>query len=322
MSERVEEQIQQLIRNCSDMKMISGNEEQAKTLAQEAYQLAEEEKLHPWQELAAYRLAMILLRDRAERSERLEHIDQLLKLASTPRQRTPFASVHVLAAIYRLAPLRQLAHRDDGRVAELHAAFQHAVTCLQEAERRPSLNDESRHILQSRFFNLVELSSLFLDVEYEDLAGRGVEIFPQAKNAWVMWSSVGHQGKVLMSQSFAESSLINQGVQNPGALLLQLRHNESGDCRWRMSDSESWLPLPVNTARLIAHKVWESHQSDQPSPERFGPEEQVSKYWNDARKNIKDSGRIDPFTKSGGRWIFRPDFKVFVITKKKPNSRR
>jgi hypothetical protein len=103
-------EVDRLLRDCTDSKLLRGGTPIATEYAERAYKFAsaEPELPAPWPQLAAYRLAHLILRG-APTGDDLDRADQLLARAAGGVKHGGSNPLGPLPLVYRLAVLHRLA---------------------------------------------------------------------------------------------------------------------------------------------------------------------------------------------------------------------
>ena len=158
-------EFQRRVEEWSDRKRLKGKSADA-IEAFEELNAQSNGLVSPWPELAAYRLAMLLLR-RGEGAD-LERIDVLLTRASRCIQLGPRPLLYLLGVLHR--------RRLSSKVAEAEVLEQRVDRAFEEArsrtDHRGSRDGEPVRRLQDEVFNMLELAAVFLGREMDDLDGR------------------------------------------------------------------------------------------------------------------------------------------------------
>ena len=260
-------EIDKLLRQCVDEKLLRGGRQRALELASKAYQLATESPAvpYPWPQLAAYRLAHLLLRSE-DSDDKLSEIDFLLELACNVPGNATTSALGPLPYLYRLAVLhrRCLAktrHKHPPS-PELQDAFEQARNAVQRgftnAEISPSRSPlaHDRGSVQRELFNLLELAAYFLGAEYAPLEGLGA-IDVGNLNRDKSWFLVGPDpviSTVQYSRELAMAELEARGREHPGAILIRLLPTGTTEVReaeCRMADGDDWQDTNVDGIKLI-----------------------------------------------------------------------
>jgi hypothetical protein len=170
-----------LLDYATDRKLWRGGQpgREAEEWLREAHLLATQGLPEPWPEVAAYRLAHLLMRAGEIPLETLEEVDQLLKQA----QEAPSLGIYPLA--YRLAVL----HRFNRRT-EAEAIFRTARLCLGSVDGR-----SGQAGIQSCEHNLLELAAYFWGIPYhgylDGLGGVGDAAWRRKYLKTEAWTLVG-----------------------------------------------------------------------------------------------------------------------------------
>ena len=168
------------VQRLCDEKLLLGNPERLRNLATEALDMSRHVG-PPWEQLAAYRVAHVLLREpslaqnHAEETARLKQIAEHLELAANYERERLFGP---LPHIYLIAVWNRLMQHDQDHAADyrqkLVSHFETAVRLTNQLDLHvPSSNESETRQLQRHSFNLLELASYCLDLDYSVLRGRG-----------------------------------------------------------------------------------------------------------------------------------------------------
>jgi len=179
-SPELRDELKSRLQRLSDEKLLLGNPERLRQLAAEAVEMS---RLvgPPWKQLAEYRFAHVLLRqpsvteDHAEETARLKQIEEHFKLAANYEQERLFGP---LPYIYLIAVLNRLMKHDQDNAADyqqkIERHFETAARLTSQLDLIvPSSNESETGPLQQHSFNLLELVSYCLDLDYRVLSGRG-----------------------------------------------------------------------------------------------------------------------------------------------------
>ncbi len=168
------------VQQLCDEKLLLGNPERLRNLATEALDMSRHVG-PPWEQLAAYRVAHVLLREpsvaqnHAEETARLKQIAEHLGLAANYEREQLFGP---LPHIYLIAVWNRLMHHDQDHAADykqkLVSHFETAARLTNQLDLHvPSSNESDTRQLQRHSFNLLELASYSFDLDYGVLRGRG-----------------------------------------------------------------------------------------------------------------------------------------------------
>jgi hypothetical protein len=179
-SPELRDELKSRLQRLSDEKLLLGNPERLRQLAAEAVEMS---RLvgPPWKQLAEYRFAHVLLRqpsvteDHAEETARLKQIEEHFKLAANYEQERLFGP---LPYIYLIAVLNRLMKHDQDNAADyqqkIERHFETAARLTSQLDLIvPSSNESETGPLQQHSFNLLELVSYCLDLDYRVLSGQG-----------------------------------------------------------------------------------------------------------------------------------------------------
>ncbi len=179
-SPELRDELKNRLQRLCDEKLLLGNPERVRQLASEAVEISRRVGA-PWEQLAAYRLAHVLLRepsvdeDHAEETARLKRIAEHFQLAANYEQERLFGP---LPYIYLIAVFNRLKSHDQDNALEyqlkIEAHFSKAAILAGRQDLQvTSNNDCDTRPLQQHSFNLLELAGYFLDLDYNVLSGRG-----------------------------------------------------------------------------------------------------------------------------------------------------
>jgi len=265
-------QVMLLLSECVDKKLVRGDGAEALKKAQEAYRLANESpKLPaPWPQLAAYRLAHLRMRDQSLALQALKEIDGLFKEAAEQ------SSLEVAPLVYRLAVLSRMRQLEKDRqrstlTKTIDEVLQQARNVVHGISYR-ELPQNSRLVLQSSAFNLVELATFFLDGPYAELEGLGCHdpLVTGGAKSWFVWSrgsEIIHMTKGMAECEFkARSSTGKHVLIELGPTQDRWQWSVDGHGEWQ---DANWAPLSYLMAHLTDLKFCaanskKSNQATQP----------------------------------------------------------
>ena len=228
--------VYKLLQETADKKSSLGGTSDALDRAENAYEIANKpERLGlPWPQLAAYRLAHLMLRSEDADSQ-LALIDRRFEEAAELTQ-----TLGPLPLIYRLAVLHRLANQTENKSNtlrdQLGKVFHQAGEAIKKAGNRNWKDigaDPTRKTrggpIQNSTFNMLELASYFLGNPYRALEGLGAITDPldstyQPRNgqAWILVGPNPDISTVQMCKKVALEELEEFGRRNPDAVLFKL----------------------------------------------------------------------------------------------------
>lgn len=259
-----------LLGKCVNEKVLHGRSEHAIGFAEEAYALAKKSpQVHsPWPQIAAYRLAHLLLRS-PKRLQLLDRIDELLHEACDESSFARRQGFSPLPYIYRLAVLhlrllRAGSDRQKEAIAkEIKSALAVATNVVRASLRLKSAHDENaleRHQLQTGAFNLLELATYFLDEPYDVVEATGSDpdaalLFSDRRYGWTIYSNNDCVQPTSTTWDVASEELESLARLYPDALLV-VQHPDQL-FQWRRGDATEWTntgdefsgPLLVTVSR-------------------------------------------------------------------------
>lgn len=250
--------IHTLLQRTRETKLLAGDLESAIEFATQAYRLALREET-PWKELAAYRLAHLLLRNEANSVEDLERILSLLKESETSIE----FGLGPLPNIYQIAVLQRLSQMQPESADEYRERQNLAYEAAIETFRSASFFGETRTRaeLQSGHFNLLELAAYFANLPYGGLAGLGTEELPTntCEGAFDYTGSyrlVSHDpqfGAIACTKAFAAAELESLSAKHPDAICFKLDMvNQDTDGSIRSGIDGEWMSINDEQLRILA----------------------------------------------------------------------
>lgn len=258
--------VDKLLRECVGDKLMFGQTGLALEKAEQAYSLAIQspEVPSPWPELAAYRLAHLMLRSPDSDSD-LSEIEELLRFAGKPG---PTGNQPVLAprpVIYRLAVLKRIMHKTSnetdrrGIESQIKHAFKQARDQVEGLLREDRMTAGTRGSyptgpIQHSFFNMLELTAYFLGETYSPLEGLGALDISNVEesDAWVILGPDSEIGSVRMSRQLAMFELEARAKSHPAAVLFCLASG-SDDPAWRLASTSKWQTTNYEGIKLLAY---------------------------------------------------------------------
>lgn len=204
------ETIHELLVRCSDAKLQRGQPDHAIALARRAYAAASIPELRIWKELAAYRLAHLLLR-RADRIAGLREVNELFAEAGGDDRRIgtgdPLASIYRLAVIDRLMRRRQITAAERQQLKQVQESiFQRVTEQIGRTTllaRKPTGSPDPA--LNRPAYNMLELAAVFAGRTLEPL--EGIDLWPLAIETTSSWMVVANRpdwGRVAFTRELAE----------------------------------------------------------------------------------------------------------------------
>ena len=179
MDEHRRQEVAQLLKQGTNSKLLRGGTEIALPKIKEAYRLAIATPTlpPPWPQLAAYRLAHLLLRSNA--NSELQRVNELFQEATSDNCLGPVPQIYYLAALQRIkiaSDNQEECRKIDGQIQEVFQKAYRGVRQLLANQRRDEEGTEEppeRSLLQEGRLNLLELATYFLGLTYEPLEGVG-----------------------------------------------------------------------------------------------------------------------------------------------------
>jgi hypothetical protein len=279
------ERVQDLLVECADDKLVRGQSGIAEQKAREALKLAcDSPRLpSPWPQVAAYRLAHLLLRS-ASTNDKLCEADRYFKEAQGSDAGEGRGVLGPLPSLFRLATLHRLSQQpgpcrlatDFGK--EQRAELGRAMAFIRRGWKYPSERvaqcDESKpdspHHLQTAGFNLAEFAVYALGLDYTlDGVGSLPDLRPMRDSAWGVLENrtdgtPTDMGGVKLSREFALEELDSLGHQHPDAVLIRLSVAEEAERRlgrqqkpskslgqWRLGRQPEWTKANANSIKLL-----------------------------------------------------------------------
>ena len=230
------ERIRIAVVRASDAKRLRGGQGAREELEQ-ALRLAANTNAAPWDAIAAYRLAHLIMRD-ARTENDLQNAEALFLDASKQAALGPWPAVYHVAVLHRL-----------GKKARARQAFDKARTLIGEAlGRDPSdppdreAADDADPTLQHALVNVLELCSYMIDAPHDGLDGLGALPFEFREGAprrrgWALLSArieelAGASSVVLTDRALAGAELTALRERHPAALVFELPREGRGTL-WR-----------------------------------------------------------------------------------------
>ena len=251
------ERVEQLLKKCTCKKLLRGGTAIAIGYAREAYKCSTLEPAlpTPWPELAAYRLAHLVLRQ-APDPEQLQEADILFAEASgRADDNVPLGP---MPRLYRLAVLHRLSCQGVSVNPET------PKTVLQRAReavnRWPSSRDESseheskphrQSPIQDGLINMLELAFYFLGEKYEPLEGLSgpYSDLMLGPDAWMLVGPDPIISRIKMPKELAFAELEDRGRALPDSVLFRLLSREHAE--WRLASKPPWEPANADEILLL-----------------------------------------------------------------------
>ena len=239
-------EVYEALQQTTDQKTLQNCTEEALAQAKKAYNTATQSpKLwNPWPQIAAYRLAHLMLRNKNADSH-LEEIERLLIEAADANR-----TLGPLPLIYRLVVLHRLSNLNSKISKKTEEAFHEACEALRDnaISKQEDWDDivDSGLLgktkggpIQKAVFNLLELSTYFLGYPYDKLEGLGGIIpykhdarHPNPK-AWILVGRDPRISNIQLSRAYATKELKDLERLNPHAVLFQLERQKKGAANQR-----------------------------------------------------------------------------------------
>lgn len=246
--------VQLLLGKCIDEKVLIGGTERAKQAAKDAHELATRSPAlpAPWPQLAAYRLAHLILRSKPG-IEELHEADRLLAQASGSEHNRRILGP--LPVIYRLAVIHRLHLQEGSENTErlLEKTFESAKEAVKAYQTKPPAlpaDPEKQAQIQDGLTNMLELSACFLGMGTDRLEGwsdpwSDLGLGP---NAYGLITKERGRDNERRPLALVEAELEDLAVENPSALLLDIR---TGKASWKLGPKPPWEDLNEDAACLI-----------------------------------------------------------------------
>lgn len=254
--------VDDLLSKCADSKQTLGLLDKAIEFAEQACELSDG-LLHPWPQLAAYRLAHLKMRDPTTDPSDLE---SLWSTASS-QGKSP-TTLSFLAALYRLTVLRRMqeVEKTEKKKKDLKNRIDKGWQRARDSydrliQTRPNATENEPPVqLQDGWFNLLELACYFLSREY-DLEGRGGK---PSRGGWMLVGRDPVTSSVIMSEELAKIELQSRSEANPNAVVFVL--SAGNERKWRLGPSGAWKKPSAGVLKLLAVGLQ--------NPESLGPDRQ------------------------------------------------
>jgi hypothetical protein len=302
-------------------KRLRGAGRDALEVLRRAHSLATEpDRLAPWAELAAYRLAHVLMR-RARTVKELEDVEALFRKSARAKVLGPWPR------LYHLSVLSRIRRREPGAVPapRLADAFRRALTEVRDAPSRQEFHDDEGEVmtteLQQPLFNALELCAYFLEVDYEPLEGLGDEF------AWVGssthlrgWRLLGTDPelvRVSCTRDVALAELDAVAERHPSAALFRLAPHEVYRAPGGDAASCDWVPCKPNSLELWALILENAGCPTERARRAFASGENFRKTLERARRDLAQliGRRADSVILNDreGRLVLAPGVELFGV---------
>lgn len=269
------ERIADLLTRTTQQKLMIANPSAVLKLAREAYELSLAASVTKrWRQLAAYRLAQLLLRGAGDDVDTLFEILQLLEEAAGTDD---LDAIGPLPLIYQLPVLNRLvmlAARPHEELCERREkAFATAAKRLSLRPKESSRSGGEPFLLaQSGTFNLLEISSYFMGFDYGRLLGLGSEGRNEDlgfAGIWRILSNRSAPSSIRFNEIFAASEIEFVLGQDSSAIGFRLDSN-GVDGQWKTNSTE-WQPWTGdNHVRMLTMNLRRPRPSVQECADRLG----------------------------------------------------
>jgi hypothetical protein len=340
-------EVSQLLKECTDAKLLKGGSSCALEKAIEAHKLAtqEPELPTPWPQLTAYRCAHLMLRGRASKADLVE-VDRLLALATGEGGHPPANLLGPLPRLYRLAVLHRIflsetndSARDRTRTM-LRAVFDRAraevLTASAGSPRQPTVSVRGPRggTIQDTGFNLLELAAYFLGENYAPLEGLGLpdEELHRPSIAWCLVGPDPAIRRVSMLERLAVAELEARGRQHCDAILFKLP-NYPGEPVWKRASDPDWRRVNDDHLRLLAMVLSDPQIAPEELKRWVVPDESndPDAYYRQAVKRLRaglreltglEIDRILPRDSATGRLVVSPEIRIYGAVYERTVRRR
>ena len=263
----VGDDVRKLLTKTYDLKLMHGGTADAIGFARDAYEKASTlpEAWSHWRQLAAYRLAHLLLRQ----DDSLQEIDELLSIAEGADFLEPLRSFCHLAVLHRIRSDHRKTVDRNAVTARIETVFDIATGFVQQAAS-PGESAVVRYIAQEPSFNSLEVLSYALGLPYR-LAGiaRKDDFSPYSNHpkssrdhAWQILSR--DNVSVWMTEEFARREFTSR-IVGSHCVAVELAPNGQSDekSKWAFQPSEQslWTDVPQHSDRLITTLLENSARS-------------------------------------------------------------
>ncbi|MBX3327205.1 MAG: hypothetical protein U0223_18745 [Nitrospira sp.] len=262
MDEHRRQEVAQLLKQGTNSKLLRGGTEIALPKIKEAYRLAIATPTlpPPWPQLAAYRLAHLLLRSNA--NSELQRVNELFQEATSDNCLGPVPQIYYLAALQRIkiaSDNQEECRKIDGQIQEVFQKAYRGVRQLLANQRRDEEGTEEppeRSLLQEGRLNLLELATYFLGLTYEPLEGVGgpygdLLLGDQQDDGWFLVGPDPTIATVRYPRQLAFIELEARSQASPDAVLFRLPEDPER-AAWKKPGAE-WQPeRNKRNIRLIA----------------------------------------------------------------------
>jgi hypothetical protein len=252
--QRASDEVRELLTKSYDLKLQRGGTADATQFASTAFEKASDlpRTWSHWRQLAAYRLAHLLLRQDGP----LDEIDTFLSIAEGADFLEPLRSFCYLAVLHRIRACQKTAVDRKAVTARIGTAFSIATGYVQQAATPRGGTEVTRYLAQEPSFNTLELLSYALDLPYKSLEGitRKSDFCPfgdrDRSSRIHAWQILGAKYKsVWMTEEFARRELASR-ASDGSCIKVEITRNHS---RWAFqTDQEAGLEvMPEHSDRLI-----------------------------------------------------------------------
>ena len=243
--------VHSLLEKTTLQKLIISDSESAIKLARRALESAKHPEVAPvLRQVAAYRLAHLLMRDDDAPTETLREVDQLLAEAAGDGDTD---AIGPLPLIFQIAVLSRLESTGAIKKSE---AMERRLTIYRKACNRikfsPSAGRSLEDLVPEPFvlqaqtpaLNLLELASYFLNLPYKPLLGLGAK--PQGdeqliSGAWRLLSNTDLSYQRQFNQAYAEEELKWLLEREDNSIGFRLNANNRINADWS-TDGTAWQP--------------------------------------------------------------------------------
>jgi hypothetical protein len=255
---------EKLLFECCQDKVLRTGTDRALKKAEEAYKLATEPTRidDPWPQLAAYRLAHLILRS-APTSDRLKCAENLLWEASRDIL-GPMPRLFQLAVLIRMKTLAS--HEDATKLdllnQQITTAFAKAKEGIQRVRTSGLTETQAEVPIQGSMLNLLEMAAYAIGHPYNGLEGLK-DSFGDLRLSDPSWFLIGkpprnpkirypkkvaYPKEYAYPRDYAFEELDAIGSRHPEAILFRLCENP----QWKRADSRLWERASEQSLRLIA----------------------------------------------------------------------
>ena len=250
--QRVSDEVRELLTKSYDLKLQRGGTADATQFASKALEKASDLPrtwVH-WRQLAAYRLAHLLLRQDGQ----LEEIDNYLSIAEGADFLEPLRSFCHLAVLHRIQSHQSTTFDSNAVAARISTAFRFATAFVQQAATPGGGTEVIRHLAQEPSFNTLEVLSYALGLPHDSLEGiarkSDFSPFRDRSSRIHAWQIVGHKYKsVWMAEMFARCEFASRASVD-SCIRVVITGNDS---RWAFQTNQEvdLEVMPEHSDRLI-----------------------------------------------------------------------